>query len=105
MPRKRSPNRDKACEIYKEHGGKITNREIANLLGEDEKVVAVWKSRDKWNDVQQSKKSCTTKREDSRATKTLPGMVHRNKIAMQKNMVFFGNISRKRPFLLFRRCR
>ena len=60
MPRKRSPNRDKACEIYKEHGGKITNREIANLLGEDEKLVAVWKSRDKWNDVQQSKKSCTT---------------------------------------------
>lgn len=60
MPRKRSPNRDKAYEIYKEHGGKITNREIANLLGEDEKVIAVWKSRDKWNDVQQSKKSCTT---------------------------------------------
>lgn len=59
MPRKRSPNRDKAYEIYKEHGGSITNREIANLLGEDEKVVAVWKSRDKWNDVQQSKKSCT----------------------------------------------
>lgn len=60
MPRKRSPNRDKAHEIYKDRGGNITNREIANLLGEDEKVVAVWKSRDKWNDVQQSKKSCTT---------------------------------------------
>lgn len=60
MPRKRSPNRDKAYEIYKDHGGNITNREIANLLGEDEKVVAVWKSRDKWNDVQQSKESCTT---------------------------------------------
>ena len=60
LPRKRSPNRDKAHEIYKDHGGNITNREIANLLGEDEKVVAVWKSRDKWNDVQQSKKSCTT---------------------------------------------
>lgn len=60
MPRKRSPNRNKAYEIYKEHGGNITNREIANLLGEDEKVVAVWKSRDKWNDVQRSKKSCTT---------------------------------------------
>lgn len=60
MPRKRSPNRDKAYEIYKDRGGNITNREIANLLGEDEKVVAVWKSRDKWNDVQQSKKSCTT---------------------------------------------
>lgn len=62
MPRGRSPNRDKAYEIYRQHGGKITNREIANLLDEDEKVIAVWKSRDKWNVVQQSKKRCTTKK-------------------------------------------
>ncbi|WP_281550183.1 phage terminase small subunit [Murimonas intestini] len=62
MPRGRSPNRDKAYEIYQQHGGKITNREIANILDEDEKVIAVWKSRDKWNVVQQSKKSCTTKK-------------------------------------------
>lgn len=62
MPRERSPNRDKAHEIYREHGGKITNREIASILGEDEKVIAVWKSRDKWNVVQQSSESCTTKR-------------------------------------------
>lgn len=60
LPRKRSENRDRAFEIYVEHGGNITNREIANLLEEDEKVVAVWKSRDKWNVVQQSKNSCTT---------------------------------------------
>ena len=60
MPRKRSQNRDKAYELYKDHGGNITNREIANLLGEDEKVVAVWKSRDRWNVVQQTEKSCTT---------------------------------------------
>ena len=62
MARVRSPNRDKAFEIYKEHGGNITNREIASILNEDEKVIAVWKSRDKWNVVQQSKKRCTTKR-------------------------------------------
>ena len=62
LPRGRSPNRDKAYEIYQQHGGKITNREIANILDEDEKVIAVWKSRDKWNVVQQSKKSCTTKK-------------------------------------------
>lgn len=63
MPRKRSPNRDKAYEIYKEHNGDITNRKIADLLNEDEKVIAVWKSRDKWNVVQQSgKQSCTTKK-------------------------------------------
>lgn len=62
MPRGRSPNRDKAYEIYRQRGGKITNREIANLLDEDEKVIAVWKSRDKWNVVQQSKERCTTKK-------------------------------------------
>lgn len=62
MPRERSPNRGKAHEIYKEHGGNITNREIASILDEDEKVIAVWKSRDKWNVVQQSPESCTTKR-------------------------------------------
>ncbi|MCB7067057.1 terminase [Enterocloster citroniae] len=62
MPRGRSPNRDKAFEIYKQHDGKITNREIASRLDEDEKVIAVWKSRDKWNVVQQKKKErCTTK--------------------------------------------
>ena len=60
MPGKRSPNREKAYNIYQEHGGNITNRKIAALPGEDEKVVAVWKSRDKWNVVQQSKESCTT---------------------------------------------
>ena len=62
MARVRSPNRDKAYEIYKEHDGNITNREIASILNEDEKVIAVWKSRDKWNVVQQSKERCTTKR-------------------------------------------
>ena len=61
MARPRNPNQDRASEIYKEHDGNITNREIATILGEDEKVVAVWKSRGKWNVVQQSKKSCTTK--------------------------------------------
>lgn len=62
MPRGRSPNRDKAFEIYKQHGGKITNREIAARLDEDEKVIAVWKSRDKWNVVQQKKRErCTTR--------------------------------------------
>lgn len=62
MPRERSPNRDKAFELFKERGGNITNREIASILGEDEKVIAVWKSRDKWNVVQRSKESCTTKK-------------------------------------------
>lgn len=54
MPRQRDPRRDKAFEIWKQHNGDITNREIAKMLDVDEKVVAVWKQRDKWNVVQQT---------------------------------------------------
>lgn len=60
MPRQRDPRRDEAFEIWKQHKGKITNREIANQLDVDEKKVAVWKQRDKWNVVQQTNESCTT---------------------------------------------
>lgn len=56
MARERDPNRDKAYEIWKQHEGSIANREIAHLLSIDEKKIAVWKQRDKWNVVQQTKK-------------------------------------------------
>ncbi|MFR4992100.1 MAG: phage terminase small subunit-related protein, partial [Turicibacter sp.] len=49
MARERSPNRDKAFELYKESNGKIQNREIANILGISEKTVSGWKVKDKWN--------------------------------------------------------
>ncbi len=94
MPRTRNPNRAKAHEIYKEHGGNITNREIAKLLGEDEKVVAVWKSRDKWNVVQQSDESCTTntgnkkKRTDKKAVADEVGQVIGNPGLTDKQRLF-----------------
>ena len=70
MERARSPSRAKALEIYKQHNGNITNREIASMLNEDEKVIAVWKSRDKWNKVvQQSEQSCTTNKIDAKKTR------------------------------------
>ncbi|MCM0648648.1 terminase small subunit [Clostridium swellfunianum] len=73
MGRQRSPDRDKAFEIYREHKGNITNREIANILNEDEKKVAVWKQRDKWNEkinvVRQKNESCTTKKSNKNNTK------------------------------------
>lgn len=62
MARARDPNRDKAYNLWKENKGEITNREIANQLDIDEKKVAVWKSRDKWDinsNVVQQKKSKT----------------------------------------------
>ena len=54
MARARDPNRARAYEIWQKHDGNITNRQIADQLGINEKVISVWKQRDKWNVVQQS---------------------------------------------------
>lgn len=51
MARERSPERDKAKQMWLESSGNISNRQIAEQLGIDEKKVAVWKQRDKWNVV------------------------------------------------------
>lgn len=65
MPRQRSPNRDRAFEIYKEYDGKIENRRIAEMLGISEKSVGGWKCKDKWEDklngVLQSEERSTPK--------------------------------------------
>lgn len=55
MARQRSPDRNKAHEIFKEHNGDITNRKIAELLSTsekavNEKTVGGWKSKDEWID-------------------------------------------------------
>ncbi len=50
MARVRSPNRDKAFEIYKENNGNIANREISNILDISEKTISGWKVKDKWNE-------------------------------------------------------
>ncbi|TQK74963.1 uncharacterized protein YjcR [Brevibacillus sp. AG162] len=63
MPRERNPNRDRAYQIWLEHNGNVTNRQIAEMLGVNEKVIAVWKQRDKWKVVQHSPdESCTTRK-------------------------------------------
>lgn len=62
LPKCRSKNRDKAFEIYKEHNGEITNRKIAELLGEKENTISNWKCRDKWNVVLQKNDCSTTKK-------------------------------------------
>ncbi len=48
MPRQRSPNRDKAFEIYKEHKGNIKLKEIAEKLHVSDTQIRKWKSSDKW---------------------------------------------------------
>lgn len=50
MGRTRSPNRDKALEIYIENNGNITPREIAKILGESSSNINSWKNKDRWNE-------------------------------------------------------
>ncbi len=61
MPRQRSPNRDKAFEIYKEHNGNIELVTIAEILNLSSGTIRGWKNKDKWdyelNGTLQKKKS------------------------------------------------
>lgn len=49
MPKQRSPDRDKAFEIYKEHNGDILLADIAKKLSVSEGTVRGWKNKDKWD--------------------------------------------------------
>lgn len=48
MPREQSPERKKARELFDNHDGNISNREIAGILGISEKTIGGWKSKDNW---------------------------------------------------------
>ena len=52
MPRARSPNRDKAFELWLESGKNRTLKEIAQELGVSESQVRKWKNLDKWDEAQ-----------------------------------------------------
>lgn len=49
MGKPRSPNRDKAFEIYKEHEGKISPKEVAELIDESVVNIYTWKKKDEWD--------------------------------------------------------
>ncbi|WP_428879805.1 phage terminase small subunit [Bacillus cereus group sp. BfR-BA-01700] len=50
MEKSRSPNREKAFEIYKESNGKKLLVEIAEELGISPGTIRGWKSKDSWDD-------------------------------------------------------
>ena len=66
MPRIRSPERDKAFELYKNSGGALELVRIADELGVPEGTVRGWKNKDKWeqqlNGTFQTKKRNTPKK-------------------------------------------
>ncbi|HDX9613437.1 TPA: terminase [Bacillus toyonensis] len=90
MARQRSPDRNKAYEIFKEHNGDITNRKISELLSTSEKTVSEktvggWKSKDGWieqlNGVLHKKERSTPKK-DTEYSKKKPGAPKGNKNAV-----------------------
>ncbi|MGN4860825.1 phage terminase small subunit [Bacillus cereus group sp. MYBK132-2] len=90
MARQRSPDRNKAYEIFKEHNGNITNRKIAELLSTSEKTVSEktvggWKSKDGWigklNGVLHKNERSTPKK-DAEYSKKKPGAPKGNKNAI-----------------------
>ncbi|PEL74447.1 terminase [Bacillus toyonensis] len=90
MARQRSPDRNKAYEIFKEHNGDITNRKIAELLSTSEKIVSEktvggWKSKDGWIDKLNGvlhKKERSTPKKDAEYSKKKPGAPKGNKNAI-----------------------
>ncbi|MDA2216599.1 phage terminase small subunit [Bacillus sp. GX] len=90
MARQRSPDRNKAYEIFKEHNGDITNRKIAELLSTSEKTVSEktvggWKSKDEWIDKLNGvlhKNERSTPKKDTEYSKKKPGAPKGNKNAV-----------------------
>ncbi|MED1800314.1 phage terminase small subunit [Brevibacillus porteri] len=50
MARERSPNRDKAFELWQESSGEMPLKEIAQKLGVSDSQVRKWKNQDKWDE-------------------------------------------------------
>ncbi|WP_051344094.1 phage terminase small subunit [Alicyclobacillus herbarius] len=49
MPRQRSPERDRAFQMWRESGGKMKLKDIAKALGVLDTQVRKWKNQDRWN--------------------------------------------------------
>ncbi len=81
MPKARSPNRNKAFELYEQSNGTIPLVEIANALGETDGTVRGWKSKDKWesklngtfqtNDTERSEKKKPNKKNSKKSSSSL----------------------------------
>ena len=68
MPRIRDPNRDKAFEIYKKHGGNIDLVEIASQLSVPPGTIRGWKAKDKWDKKMNGAFQKNTERSKSQST-------------------------------------
>lgn len=97
MAKARSPNRDKAFEIYKEHNGDITNRKIAEILQEQEKTISSWKSRDKWVAKLNGSDCSTANENDCSTAKKKRSTSQKLSASLKGNQNAIGNSGNKNP--------
>ncbi|MCZ2969738.1 phage terminase small subunit-related protein, partial [Acinetobacter baumannii] len=48
MARQRSPDRDKAFELWKDSGGEMKLKDVAAELGISDSQIRKWKNQDEW---------------------------------------------------------
>lgn len=74
MARARSPSRNEAFEIYKQHNGEILLKDIATQLGVKDAQIRKWKSQDKWEEnlkgtLPKNKRNVTNEIDTKKTTK------------------------------------
>ncbi len=97
VAKSRSPNRDKAFEIFKEHNGEIKNRKIAEILQEPEKTISSWKSRDKWVAKLDGSDCSTAKENDCSTAKKKRSTSQKLSAALKGNQNAVGNPGNRNP--------
>ena len=106
MPRPRSPNRDKALQLWLDSGRKRQLKDIAAELQVSEEQIRKWKNQDKWDKVTlpNAKGNVTNHKGAPAVIKMLLAMGLQNRIRTQKNTVSSASTCLRRPFPLSRRC-
>jgi len=97
VAKSRSPNRDKAFEIFIEHNGEIKNRKIAEILQEPEKTISSWKSRDKWIAKLNGSDCSTTKENECSTAKKKRSTSQKLSAALKGNQNAVGNPGNRNP--------
>ena len=100
MPRPRSPDRDKAREIYLNSSGKKPLIEIAAELGLSDTQIRKWKSIDAWDSSASAKGNVTKKSGNAKSNAAKRGKKNSTiddgkKLAMQKSSITGGGTADK----------
>lgn len=101
MSRARSPNRDKAFEIYKQHNGKILLKDIATQLDAKDTQIRKWKSQDKWEEklkgtLPKNKRNVTNKKDTKENKET-----HTKKLKKIENSLSDELTEKQRLFCIY----